>query len=202
MNKKIFSFFILIFLILTIYNFVIGSDWLFDNILTIILLILVFYFNKKLKLNNLSYVMLNIALLSHNLGTFGFYSLSLGIISYDDAVHFLSSLVGAWIIFNFVTSFHLKFIQAAVKENRTLLIILVIAFAIFFGTLVEILEFAGFSYFGPGEGILFTGAGDYGKFGDPATQYNDTMTDIIVNVIGSTVGALFFYVTHRKKKYF
>lgn len=51
------------------------------------------------------------------------------------------------------------------------------------GTVIEITEYAGYSYLKPGDGILHFGAGDTG-------EWNDAVWDMISNLVGATIGAV------------
>jgi uncharacterized membrane protein YjdF len=208
MNKKeklvIFLLFLAVYIILATYNLTIKSQWVYDNIIAIMFLTFMFLVNKWLKLGKLGFILFNIALLSHNLGTFGFYNWEFGLLGYDNVVHLLGSLVAAYIIFNFVArKLHIKARErvryTVVDEHKAIFIFLVIASVAMLGTVVELVEFIGFIYFGPGEGILFVGAGDSGNEEDAAGQYLDTMGDIAVNTIGTIIGVALYYNIKYKK---
>jgi uncharacterized membrane protein YjdF len=209
MNKKeklvIYLIFLLLYLIFATYNLVGGSQWIIDNVVGIALLTFVFFVNKWLKMGKLGFILFNVALLTHNLGTFGFYSWSWKIFAYDNVVHLLSSLVGAYILFNFVSrKLHIRKNQrvkeTVIDEHKAIVIFLVIASVAMLGTIVELIEFVGFMFLGPGEGMFFFGTGDSGNTEDVAGQYIDTMTDIIVNTLGSILGVvLYYYHKYRKQ---
>jgi uncharacterized membrane protein YjdF len=209
MNKKhklvIYLLFMQIYVIFAVFNYLKGSQWVFDSILAMIFLTFMFIINKWLKLEKFGFVLFNIALLSHNLGTFGFYDWRWGIFAYDNIVHLLNSMVGAYIIFNFVArKLHIRERQrvkfTVVDEHKIIFIFLVLASVAMLGAVVEIIEFLGFMYLGPGEGILFFGAGDSGNVDDIAGQYIDTMGDIIVNTIGTIIGVILYYNVKYKKQ--
>lgn len=202
----IYIIFLGIFIFFAAYNFINQSGWLFDSIISIIFITFIFLISKWIKLGRIGFILLNLALIAHNLGSFDFYSWNLGWFSYDDAVHLFSSIIVAYIIFNFIArklcikEGHINK-RTVVNEHKVILIFLVIASVATLGTLVETLEYFGFTYLGPGEGILFVGSGDYNKFGDIASQYVDTMQDIIMNTIGSIVGVLFYNFSQYKKNF-
>lgn len=209
MNKKekwiIYIIFMQVYVIFTVYNLLKGKQWWIDSIVAMFFLTFIFLINRWLKLGKVGFILFNIALLVHNMGTFGFYSWTWKIFAYDNVVHLASSTVAAYIIFNFIArKLHIKKNQrvkyTVVDEHKAIFIFLVIASVAMLGTIVELIEYIGFMYFGPGEGILFVGAGDSGGVEDVAGQYLDTMEDIVVNSIGSVIGTLLYYYLKYKKK--
>jgi len=209
MNKRekytTYGTFMIIYVLFLVYNYFQHSEWLYDNLISIGTLTLMVYLNKWLQLNKFGFMLFNIALLVHNLGTFGFYSWSYGVLAYDNVVHFVSSTVAAYIIFKIIArKLHVKkdkrLKKTVVDEHLFTLIVIVIATVAFLGVLIELLEFAGFVFLGPGEGILFVGAGDSVNIADISLQYIDTMTDIIVNTLGSITGTLLFYFLKYRKQ--
>ena len=168
-------------------------------------MIFIYSINRWLKLKKTGLTLFNIALLTHNLGSFGFYNWTWGFLGYDNLVHFVGSFVAAYIIFNFVSrKLHIKKNQrvknTVIDEHKVIFIFLVIATVAFLGVCIELLEYSGFVFLGSGDGILFAGAGDSGDFGSMEGQYIDTMGDIIVNILGTITGVLVFYFARYKKK--
>jgi len=209
MNKKerwfIYLFFMLIYFILTIFSYLMGVQWWIDSLTAMFLCTVIFLVNRWLKLEKLGFTLFNIALLTHNMGAFGFYNWTWGIFAYDSIVHLVSSTVAAYILFNFIArKLHIKKNQrvkhTVIDEHKVILFFLVIASVAMLGVVVELVEYLGFMYFGPGEGILFVGAGDSGGGDEVAGQYLDTMDDIVVNTIGSIMGVLIYYNVKYKKK--
>lgn len=206
-SERITIYFVsfLIYVTFGVYNFVNNSQWLYDNIITIVFLILVYSLNKWLKLQKTGLIIINIALLTHNLGVFGYYSWKNPFIEYDTIVHFISSCAASYVLFNFVArKLHIKKKQrvkhTVVDEHMAVIFFLVIASVSFLGSFVELIEYGGYRLFGEGEGILFTGAGDLSNDTSCEGQYIDTMEDIIVNTLGSIVGTLLYYLLKYKKK--
>lgn len=205
MNKKekwtIYIIFLVVYFISAIYSFLNKSQWLIDAVAAIALLTFVFLICEWFKMEKKEFILFNSALLIHVLGTFRFYELNFGLFAYDDVVHLISSAIAAYIIFNFIVR-KIKIKKAKhsiIKENKVIFMFLVIASVAMLGVVVELIEYVGFMYFGPGEGILFVGSGD-GAIESVAGQYLDTMRDIIMNTIGSFIGGMIFYYSVYKKK--
>lgn len=204
MNKKekliIYFIFLLFYILLGYYNYTKGSEFLLDNILSIAFLTFIFLITKFLKIHKLEFILLNIALFIHNLGSFGFYAWNYLWIGYDNIVHFFSSFVTGFIVFNFITrKLHTKKGKyqkyTIIDEHTAIIIFLVIATVAMLGTCIEILEFTGYTYFGESDNILAPGASNSGF-----DNYSDTMMDIIVNLFGSLVGVNIYYFSVYKKK--
>lgn len=210
MNKKesliIYIIFVLVFVISAIYNFIVKSQWFFDNIFAMLLLTAVFFLAEWFEIGKKEFILLNFALVVHNLGAFGFYNLNKGIFNYDTLVHLLLSFITAYILFNFfVQKLHIRKHKrvrfSIIDEHKVIIIFLVISSVIMLGTIVEIVEFFGFMYLGNGEGMFFTGAGDVDLTKDDiASQYKDTMEDILTNILGSTLGVLIYYFASYRKR--
>ncbi|MBD3164219.1 hypothetical protein GF323_03400 [Candidatus Woesearchaeota archaeon] len=201
----IYLFSLAIYFLFTLYNFLASSDWLFDSTLSMALITAVFMISRWIKLDKFEFMMINLALIIHNLGTFDFYEWHWWIIQYDHVVHFAASAVSAYIIFDFLArKLHIKEKQrrkhTVIDENKAIFITLAISIVVLLGTAIELIEFAGFTYLREGGGILFPGSGDSVKIGDPTYQYIDTMSDIITNVLGSISGVLYYYFTQYKRK--
>ncbi|MBU2561752.1 MAG: DUF2238 domain-containing protein [Nanoarchaeota archaeon] len=201
----VFFVFLAVYISLAIYNLVNGSQWFFDNLVAIVFLVFMFLIARWLLLTPGSFIMFNLALTLHNLGTFGLYGTTLDGFFYDNIVHFFGALVAAWIIFNFVSArLHIKWQKdvkrTVVDEHKVVLIFLVFASVAMLGSVVELVEFGGFVFLGPGEGIFFVGSGDGGyNVEDFKMQYYDTMEDMIVNALGSFAGVLMFYRLRYRK---
>ncbi|MBW2972178.1 hypothetical protein KY359_04040 [Candidatus Woesearchaeota archaeon] len=201
----IFFIFLAVYAGLAIFNFIVKSQWFFDNLVAIAFLLFMFAISGWLLLTKSGFLMFNAALLLHNMGSFGWYARTFDGFAYDNIVHFFGAVVAAWIIFNFVASKlhirkHHRVRNTVVDEHKVVFIFLVVASVAMLGTIVEIVEFGGFVLLGPGEGLFFTGSGDGGYSTDDfELQYRDTMNDILVNTFGSIVGVLMFYKMRYKK---
>lgn len=201
----LFSIFLLAYAILFAYNISTGSKWWLDALFAIAFLIIVTLVNRWLKLGRLGFILFNLAFVLHNMGSFGWYDCSIGGIGYDNFVHFVGSFVAAFIIFNFIArKLHIRKKErrkdTVIDEHIAVMIFLVMASAAALGVLVEVVEFGGFVFLGQGEGIFFTGQGDEDSYAGLDGNYVDTMTDVVVNLLGSLTGTLtYFLFTYQKR---
>jgi uncharacterized membrane protein YjdF len=183
------------------------TQWAYDIVFSVTIVTAILLMSKRLKITPEGFLLVNIGFLLHSLGSFGFYSLEWGIIGYDNIVHFFSSTAAAYVSFNFIArKLHIrrnqKVEETVVDEHKVILIMLVIALVAMFGVIVEVIEFSGFLYLGEGEGIFFVGPGDSNRGGDSIQgQYIDTMSDIVVNTMGSILGVVLFYFFRYRHKY-
>lgn len=185
------------YLFLIIYNTLRKSDWAIDNLLSLSFLLIIYSLNSHIGLQRTALILLNIPLIFHNLGTFDWYSWNIWFFEYDNAVHFSGAVSAAFILTHLFSRDVLPH-QPKVKSSHqtaSLVFFLVVSSVIALGAMVELIEYAGSMYLGEGDGILFQGTGDSGKFG--GSQYEDTMNDIFVNTLGSFAGVLVYSVRRR-----
>ena len=195
---------ILLFVIFLIYNLWRKSQWALDNTFTLVFLLVIYWFNEKLNLRKIDVLLLNLSLLVHNFGMFAFYSWNWHVIEDDNLIHFIAGFSGGYIIFYLVEQQLRKIdhqkTSLVIERHKILVAFLVIALVTTLGVGIELMEFAGSELFGPGEGLFFYGAGDVGKFGNPAEMYGDTMSDIIINIVAAIIGAITYAFCHLRKK--
>jgi hypothetical protein len=84
--------------------------------------------------------------------------------------------------------------KTVIDDHIIIMIFLVISAVTLLGTCIELIEFIGFSIIGQSDTIFSPGF-KVGGF----NNYEDTMTDIIVNLIGATLGVLYYYFFKYKK---
>lgn len=202
-NLKIYLVFILVFVVLGIYNYVNKSQWIIDNVLSLSLITIVFFIAPWLKAAKKEFSLICVALLIHNLGSFGFYELTFLVFGYDDFVHFVSAGIVAFMLFNFIVkTMSVKKVYSKSWQNNLnkvfVIIVIVVSIVTMFGLFIELVEFAGFMFLEPGEGILFYGSGDGDNPDEVITQYSDTMKDFFVNFIGALAGSFVFLGVSRK----
>lgn len=199
MGKKerliIYLVFSAVYLLIALFSFMNGSKWVIDNITALVFLTFMFLIKDKISLGKFGFLLFNFALLFHNLGSFGFYGWSFSIIAYDTLSHLIGSLAASYIIFNWFTKLipHGKNEKLdLIRNNRLVLLFVIIGCVTFLSLIIEFIEFGGFIFFEPGEGMYLAGIGDSGSGDDPIGQYTDTMGDIFMNVVGSVLGFLLY----------
>ena len=146
MDKKfawiVYIIFATFYLISFITNLLHPTEWLIDNTLSFTLLTIIFLSRDWLKLSRFNFIFLNIALVVHNIGTFGWYGQSIFHIQYDVIVHFLGSIAAAFVVFDFlIQKLHIKKSKivkfTVIDEHMTIMILLVIAFVAMLGVGIE-----------------------------------------------------------------
>ena len=175
--------FVIIFLGLGVYSWINGSQWILDNIFSIISMSILFYFADKLYMDYTGFIFSGLGFFSHSIGTFGLYNITQGLLGYDVFVHLISSFAAGWVVYTYISK---KF--SARKYSKTLLVFLAVSVVCLLGVFIEFIEFIGFFFFEEGEGLFFTGAGDLKLFEGEVGVYVDTMIDIFVNTVGSIIG--------------
>lgn len=155
------------YLIYDMFNTIGQTTWMYDQVLSMGLILIVYYFRSELHMGGFQYTLLLFILLLHNLGSFGFYSNSYFGLEYDVWVHFLWGVCGYLIFYNF----------HAAKNSHSIAFFMAFVSVMALSGVHEVLEFAGMNLFGQGEGVLFYGYGDMGSF--------DTEWDLTNALIGS-----------------
>ncbi len=191
---------IVLYALFTIRAFLQKATWFLDGMAALVGITLIYLLAKKLKIGKTEFILINVWIMTHLLGFFGLYAWGTKLIQYDNIVHFVTTIVIAWVVFNFFVKTFERNIEVRKLFNKHLffLMFLVVSIATTTAFVGEITEFGGFLFFGEGDGLFFMGDGDYnGKsiYGD----YTDTMDDIITNIIGAVVGAFIYYFVRYKK---
>jgi uncharacterized membrane protein YjdF len=167
-----------ILLALLIINFGTKEELIYDFTASSLTILIFFIFYKKLNQDKLSYTMLILALILHNLVIYETSPLG---IRFDHYMHFFAGLTLAIIgdrIFN----------EKFSKLKRFIVIIL---FALGLGAIGEIIEWIGYGVLRAGHGFFFYGIGDEG-------EWQNAMLDLIFNFAASALFA--FYTIFRKPK--
>lgn len=201
--RSMFALSLIVWAFLFGYNLIMGSQWLIDALLTGALVIAIFALNKWLRISKPDFLLINLAALLHNLGTFGAYELNHGVLGWDLLVHFASSAVAAWVLYDFIvrkTRIRRDKRMKHVNEHTIIMLFLVIASTAALGVIIELAEFGAYMTKGTGDGLLGAGAGDYDSVRGNDGNYGDTMFDILANTAGSVVGALAFHNAVLRKK--
>jgi len=207
LNKKymVYCLFLFINVYILVYNILNKSQWALDSIAMILISTIILLLSKKLKLTPEGFFFLHFGLLLHNLGSFGLYAENLGSFGYDNLVHLTTTMSLGYVFFNFLSRKLTirKDLDSKnhILEYKIIMFFLVIASVTLFATLTEVVEFGGFLYLGDGEGLFFIGIGDSNiEGGSIDGQFVDTMTDILVNFLGSIIGVILFYNFRFKNK--
>lgn len=180
-----------------IYSYIHKIQWIIDNITGIVCISILFILANRLRMGRTELLLGCVSFIVHNLGTFGWYEKAWGWFSYDMIVHLVSAFAVAWIAMNYLSK-KIKVFEPSSFKKLFVLFFLAISITALLGTVVELIEFYGFIFFGPGEGMFFAGPGDTKFVDDIIGNYMDTMIDIVVNVIGSIIGAFaYLFIRHK-----
>jgi len=159
------------------------TDFIFDRFFSAGLVLLLFAFYKITKLR-LGIIIFAIAvLLIHHLKLYGNFYLG---IPFDRIMHFTAGIALGLIAYHYLES------RTDMKRIEIVAISVLIAAGA--GSIMEIIEFVGYSYLGQGEGLLFFGKGDFG-------EWNNASWDLMNNAFGAILGAFYaFFVFPLFKK--
>ena len=164
------------------------QDWALESILPLLLVVLLVFFYKKLKLSNTSYTLILIFLIFHTIGSHYTYSnmpltenlFGLTRNYYDRIVHFLFGLLMYLPISEFSKRFFKK--KSKIRHSITIVIIIVLS-----GFVFELMEGAVYLFMHNAElmrAYLATQGGGV---------IDDSLKDIFVKFIGGLISAVFFY---------
>ena len=171
-----------------------GSDWIYDAGLAIAILTALYFLAEYFHINKTGFILINLGIALHMLGSQGFYGQTIMFLGYDKIVHFTNGLAIAYAVTNYL----IHTIEIKHKAKTATIIFLALSVTTMLGVVMELNEFVGYVYFGEGEGVFMPGDGDvqtlYGEDG----FYVDTMMDIIFNTIGAIAGLLIYFSFHRK----
>ena len=196
-DKKIIIYLIslLSYILLLAYSLKNGSSWIIDNSIAIIALLILFLVDRKIDFKKSHLILFNMILLLHNLGSIGFYSFSWKFFAYDNLVHFISSLIAAFILYDLIYD-RMNRMKSFFRVHKRTISFLVFGFVIMLGVMIELVEFTGQNLFGSGEGLFLAGVGDGFEEGSNS-QYDDTMTDFVSNLLGTISGTFYFFRKNR-----
>jgi len=206
-RKVIFGLGILTFLVLIMFSFVLENRGFVPEMVFFIFLISFLYvIYDRLNLNLPIFIIFILSLVPHTLGFLGFYTVSPLPIQWDHVTHFFPLLATTLMFFNFLH----KWMDKKFFSFKTISLVLIVMLAAMgIGTIIELVEFAGFLFLGFGDGGLFFGAGDacpqFINFTEQIIYsgggWFNTMYDLIWNDIGILVGLaimIFVYYTFPK----
>ena len=193
----LFGIFILYHAVSAVINYHHHSHWVFDNFAIIGLLIVMYVLTEKLYIGVPEFLLINLGFLLHTFGNFGAYGWTYGRFAYDNFEHFIFPFALGYLLFNFVVH-RFRIIDFKKHEHKAAFIIFILGVVALISVGHEFVEFFGYEFLPPGDGVFFTGVGD-GAGG--ADIYEDTMTDLISNVLGSLAGVYtYYFIKYRKTK--
>ncbi len=175
----IITIIILIFFLINAIN----KFWI-DNLLGIVLIALILFHYKKFHLNWFGFLLISVFLIMHNLGSFGIYSQPFYGYAWDKIVHFFYGIAWGIVAFTY-------FVNADRKRTIASVIIYSIFFVMAISVFHEIIEYLGATILGPGDGILFFGAGD--------ELPGDTEWDLIYGFMGSFLSTVVAGISYKLK---
>ncbi len=170
----------------TIFMYVVGGtitvatgdlEFIFDRFATVAIFVFVYFMYRRLHMNLSLFAVLFLTILIHHLKLYG--NVYFGI-PFDRIMHFAAGMTIALIIYNY-----LKNSESRPSMAKVFFISLLTAAGL--ASMIEILEFAGYSFLGAGEGLLFYGTGDFG-------EYNNLSWDLMSNTLGALSGCLIMFV--------
>ena len=186
-SKIPFVIFCVIAILFGIHAYTNNTGWVFDQILAIAIMLLFLKFSRKLKLNNFTYILLGLAFLAHNAGTFGYYNVSPISIQWDHITHTLGLFAFTLAAFNFLSYKNL---------SPTELILITLLVGLGFGAFIEIYEFLGHLYknnlfFSIFSGLILDKT-------DQGREYANSMIDLLYD----SLGVIIAIVVGKIKVYF
>ena len=184
--------FLFLLLIPVSYSFD-NTDYLYDIGFSIVLLLLIFWFRKPLKLSNFTFILLIFAIFLHTGGgVIGFYNESPVPISWDYLTHFIGVFAATVTIFPMLSQYF-----SNDKKHNILIVILMVLLGLGVGALIEQIEFISYNIFGEGTGFFrFGGLGDTST-GNILGGYINSMLDLQYNFLGAVVAVIIMLVLYR-----
>lgn len=198
----IFIFFIIF------YAIQIPLSYLFDTpvqdyIILSIIIIILFLLHLKFHFNRLAAFFMCFAFIFHALGMYHIIPTSNGYLAtlygapqldyhYDTGVHILCSLFGTLAAFLLVYGY----MKSGLKSTLMATLIIILAI-IGIGSVMEVIEYAGFQNFGFGDGFFLLGMGDYAK---GESTWDNSCTDMLGNIIGAVAGASIYLAFLNKEQ--
>ena len=190
MNKNIYSkiiYFLSMFFFIFITFFSLSKNtfhYVPDSIFLIILTSFLFFYFKKIGLNNSSFIFLNILMILHELGALGAFNYSYLGMNYDVILHFSSGLIISLVLYHI---FRTKIFAKSPYKKAVPVIIFLMVLGI--SVICELIEFGGVLFMIDGQGFFGVEAG-VGFIRNLSVDYWDTMTDFIYGALGSIVGLI------------
>lgn len=190
MKKIIIGVTILIQAAFIVAGLLLKRHWFIpDNILIIGVAILLYIFWDKFYLTAWHLVALNIFFIMHAFGFIDAYALTPFGIPYDKILHFSAPFIFSSILMRAWTK-NTHFSSIVFRGIVVVLVVLGV------GAILEIVEYGGYTFLGEGDGIFFFGVGDGGKL---VNSWQDSMTDLLADLMGGISAALITGYYYRQK---
>lgn len=199
---------VLLFLFFIVYAYVVNLRlYIADSLVFIGLIILFYFLYDHLNMTPFSYIVLIISFALHNAGVFGWYyksplpyvdilwekHISAHPFQWDHITHIVGIFAITLIFFQYLSKFFSKS-----KINNVILIFLIVLSGMGIGALIEHYEFAGFLFFGEGEGGLAKGTGDFtGNWA--SSDWINAMWDLVYNTLGALLAVALGYFMYKSR---
>jgi len=175
----VFFFIVFGFLAVVLGN----KDYVFDRFFTAGLIFFIWLLHKRFHLKLWIFIVILFAITLHHLKLYGMFFFG---IPFDRIMHFTAGFAIALLVYQYIkTNCH--------NLTKWEIFFIAIFAAAGIASMMEIIEFVGYSFLGEGEGILFYGTGDFG-------EWNNACWDLICNTSGALIGSLSMMFIQIKKK--
>jgi len=181
-NKKhVFSAILLITFMFLAYSLFVRLSFVADSMISIGFFIVLYYYDRRKKFSVGAISLVALAIFLHLAGDVGLYShfLIKDVIGYDKLVHFTGGFAVAYIISQMITEK-----QKFLHYSFAILIVLGL------GSLLEVNEFIGQTYFGVENGGIFDTGDGLPTFNSDLQRY-DTYFDMMFNLAGALTSVIF-----------
>lgn len=176
-------FFLLLFVLGVIAVAIGDVEFIYDRFISSLSILLLLLVYKRLNFRLWSVALLLLVIILHHVKLYG--EVYFGFLEFDMIMHFVAPLVFAFLAYQYL--YHGKKLSKA----ESAVIACLIAFG--FSALNEVIEYVGYYFLGPGEGLLFYGVGDFG-------EYADTSWDLIMNLSGAILGSVLMAIFSKRKR--
>ncbi len=186
-------------IMLGIYSNYIGSQWQYDSIALFVLVLILALLYKKLNMTVPALLTAFLAISLHSFGVFGLYAGAPLGIDYDHYTHFASGIALGLMIYHYLERYHSNMDYASIHKPAVIIITLFLVSGL--GNIVEVTEYAGYRFFGPGEGMFFFGYGDGVVSAENVPgEWDNSMKDTIFNFLGGLFAVILMQFDFLWKK--
>lgn len=169
-----------VFIFLTILSFSTGDlELIGDKFVAMGMLLVALLWYKSFNLSIPTAIFGAFALVLHHLKLYGNVYLN---IPFDRWMHVIATMAIALIIFEYFKAHNKKNILSLFAICMISLMV-----ALGAGSIIEIIEFMGYSFLGEGEGLLRYGVGDFG-------EWNNACWDLMSNTLGAFIGVTLMWL--------